>query len=67
MNRHPLSASLLAIALASAAAADIPRTADGTPDLSGYYDVATLTPVDRPQIFGDNAFLTLEQAKEIEE
>ena len=67
MNRHPLSASLLAAVLATAAAADIPRTADGMPDLSGYYDVATLTPVDRPRIFGDNAFLTVEQAKEIEE
>jgi hypothetical protein len=28
--------------------ANLPRTADGHPDLSGVYDVATMTPVERP-------------------
>src|SRR5499427_2970285 len=34
---------------AAAAQAAIPRLADGHPDLQGTYDVATLTPVDRPR------------------
>lgn len=46
---------------------EIPRTADGRPDLSGNYDVATLTPLQRPQIYGDRLFLTVEEAKAIEE
>src|SRR5437764_10101715 len=29
-------------------AAAMPRTADGHPDLTGVYDLATLTPVERP-------------------
>ncbi len=52
--------------LASAADRDVPRTADGHPDLSGTYDVATLTPLERPTSFGDNLYLTREQALEIE-
>jgi hypothetical protein len=28
--------------------AGLPRTADGHPDLQGTYDVATMTPVERP-------------------
>ena len=34
---------------ATAAKAAIPRLTDGHPDLQGTYDVATLTPVDRPR------------------
>ena len=41
---------------------DVPRTAGGRPDLSGTYDVATLTPLQRPERFGDKAFLTEEEA-----
>ena len=37
-----------------------PRTADGHPDLQGFYDLATLTPLERPAMFGNN--LTLTQA-----
>lgn len=36
-------------------------TAD-QPDLSGTYDVGTLTPLQRPQAFGNNLYLTPEQA-----
>ena len=32
----------------SAAATGLPRTSDGHPDLQGTYDVATMTPVERP-------------------
>ncbi len=59
-------AALIAVT-AFAAQDDIPRTADGKPDLSGFYDVATLTPLSRPARFGDNLFLTEEQARAIEE
>ena len=58
----------LGIAIASAGAAiaeDIPRTKSGKPNLSGYYDIATLTPLERPRIFGDAAVLSPEQAEEI--
>jgi len=45
---------------------DIPRTVDGLPDLSGTYDIATITPQQRPEEFGDNLILTPELAKETE-
>ena len=45
----------------------IPRTADGRPDLSGTYDIATLTPLMRPAKYGDKLFLTKEEALAIEE
>jgi hypothetical protein len=47
-------------------AGDIPRTPDGRPDLSGTYDVATLTPLQRPSMYGDNLFLTPEQAEQMQ-
>src|SRR5215510_16072579 len=42
----------------------IPRLADGHPDLQGTYDLATLTPVERPANMP--AVLTDEQAKKLE-
>ena len=44
-----------------------PRLASGHPDLSGTYDVSTLTPLQRPREFGDNLELTPEQANAIVE
>jgi hypothetical protein len=41
-----------------------PRLSDGHPDLSGTYDVATLTPLERP--IGQNGVLTKEQAAKLE-
>lgn len=41
---------------------DIPRRPDGRPDLSGTYDIATLTPLQRPAEFGDTLVLTEEEA-----
>ncbi len=53
----------LAIApLAIAQDGDIPRTPSGHPDLSGTYDVSTLTPMQRPREFGDKRFLTNDEA-----
>jgi hypothetical protein len=46
---------------------DIPRTKDGLPDLSGTYDIATITPLQRPEEFGDNLILTPELARQMEQ
>jgi hypothetical protein len=43
----------------------IPRTADGHPDLQGMYDVATMTPVERPNEV-KNLVLTKEEAAALE-
>ena len=43
----------------------IARTAEGRPDLSGTYDAGTLTPLQRPFAFGDQLYLTPEEAREI--
>ncbi len=68
MIRLLLIASLLLPAATSSALAsegDIPRTPSGHPDLSGTYNIATLTPMQRPREFGDNLYLTPEQAEAI--
>ena len=54
-------------ALAQQTGTDIPRTSEGRPDLSGIYDTATLTPLQRPERYGNTLFLTEEEAAEIEE
>ena len=41
---------------------EIPRTAEGLPDLSGTYDIATLTPLQRPAKFGERLTLTAEES-----
>ena len=61
-RRMPAMLVGLAAWLAPAALADIPRTAEGRPDLSGVYDIATLTPLERPKEFGDSLYLTPEEA-----
>ena len=43
----------------------IPRTPSGHPDLSGTYDVSTLTPLNRPEEFGEKTFLTDDEATRI--
>src|SRR5437867_12141 len=47
------------------AARAIPRMSDGHPDLQGTYDLATLTPVERPA--GQPLVLTAEQAQKLEQ
>ena len=62
--------ALAYIALAPRAAAqtgDIPRTASGHPDLSGTYDISTLTPLERPEELGEKMSLNAEEAAEIAE
>ena len=56
---------LALVCVASTAAAqssDIPRTASGRPDLSGTFDVGTLTPMQRPSELADQMSLTDEEA-----
>ena len=57
-----VAAAALAAPALTAGDEDIPRTASGRPDFTGHYDVATLTPLARPQAFGDELFLTREEA-----
>lgn len=54
------------LSLTVSGAADVQRTATGLPDLSGTYDIATITPLQRPKEFGDNLILTPELAKQAE-
>ena len=49
-----------------APSAPMPRTSDGHPDLQGTYDVATLPPLERPTMFGNQLTMTDEQAKRLE-
>ena len=56
---------LSSLAIAVLGAADIPRGPDGRPDLSGTYDVSTLTPLQRPEKYGDQLMLTDEEAATI--
>ena len=51
--------------VAAAQNGDIQRTPSGHPDLSGTYDVSTLTPMQRRSQFGDKQVLTEEEAAEI--
>jgi len=56
---------LLTSAPGLAAEGEIKRTPSGRPDLTGTYDAATLTPLQRPEEYGENLFLTREEAEEI--
>ena len=40
-----------------------PRTIDGHPDLQGVWENNTITPVERPDVFGDKEFLTDEDVE----
>ena len=64
---HKASAFFLALGIAGGLcfAADIPRTATGKPDLSGTYDISTLTPLQRPTRYGDRLELSDEEAEAI--
>lgn len=46
---------------ATAQSDGIPRTPSGRPDLSGTYDTATVTPLQRPREFGERMSLTAEE------
>ena len=54
-------ACTLAPVVLAQGSADIPRTPSGRPDLSGSYDTATVTPLQRAPQFGERATLTAEE------
>ncbi len=58
--------ALLLAAAAAAAEDDVKRAANGRPDLTGTFDAGTLTPLQRPEKYGDNLFLSPEDAAQIE-
>ena len=75
LARGVRAAAFVALALlgAAGAAADsaadkwqLPRTADGQPDLQGMWTNATITPLERPTEYGDRLVLTDAEAKAIE-
>ena len=70
MSYRHLAAVCTAIAVvtlaAAPAAAQMPRTPWGAPDLQGIWDFRTITPLERPEELGDKAFLTVEEAAEAE-
>ncbi|MDX1383048.1 MAG: hypothetical protein R3190_05345 [Thermoanaerobaculia bacterium] len=59
------AALVLVVGTATAAAEGfvMKRTASGRPDLSGTYDGATMTPLNRPEELGDQQFMTREEAE----
>ena len=61
-SRLTCVSGLLALALT---AADSPRTPEGKPDFSGFYDIASLTPLTRPESLGNRLELTDAEAEQI--
>ncbi len=58
--------ALTPVLAAAQSGADIPRTAWGDPDLGGVWDYASITPMVRPEKYGDREFLTEEEVAELE-
>ncbi|MXX75603.1 MAG: hypothetical protein F4210_02125 [Holophagales bacterium] len=57
-----MAATILIAPAAAVAQDDIPRTASGRPDLSGTYDIATRTPMMRDPKYGDDPYMSAEDA-----
>lgn len=68
-SRSPLSVGVFGLSLLTAtviAQKPLPRLADGHPDLQGFWDNSTLTPLERPAALGDRASFTAAEAAEYE-
>ena len=66
MQKFTAHLVLVAGIAALSGCAQVAQNAEETakkPDLSGTYNIATLTPLQRPEEFGDRAFVTEEEAK----
>lgn len=57
--------ALVTCLLGAYASADIPRMDDGKPDLSGTYDITSLTPFTRNRSFGEKMEFTAEEVEEL--
>ena len=57
---------LAGLLLPGLAQADIKRTTSGKPDLSGFYDSGTLTPLNRPEEFGEKKFMYVRPSPEVD-
>jgi hypothetical protein len=70
MTGHIAAAFVLAVAAATATAAQTswspPRTPDGRPDLQGIWYFGSATPLERPKEFADKPFLTAAEAAAFE-
>ena len=71
MSYRLLAALFTAIAVAALAAMPVaaqtaPQTPWGQPDLQGIWDFRTITPLERPEDLGDQAFYTVEEAASLE-
>ena len=60
-------AALVLLPAAPATAQTDLRTGWGDPDLQGIWDFRTITPLERPEQLGDQAFLTAEEAANLEQ
>ena len=74
MFHRNLTAVFIAIAVvalvpqvAAAQPTEVPRTPWGAPDLQGVWDFRALTPLERPEELGIKAFLTEEEAANLEQ
>ncbi len=64
-TRLLLLAAIFSLPLAASAQGDIPRTASGRPDLSGTYDIATRTPLMRDPKYGEDPWMSTDDAHRI--
>jgi hypothetical protein len=65
-NPAQLSILIIGLVISVNAHGDISRTPDGKPDLSGIYNIATVTPIERPEVLGNIKTLTEEKALALE-
>ena len=57
---------VLFLVLPGFAQTTVPRLRDGHPDLTGFWNNANLTPLQRPPQLGDKQFFTADEAKAFE-
>ncbi len=63
--RLPVLGLLVSVGLAGIPAQaddEIKRPSSGKPNRTGFYDIGSLTPLNRPAQFGDKQFMTREEA-----
>jgi hypothetical protein len=70
MRRGAVIAAIATVALYASVSGQVsgrsytvPRTADGQPDLQGFWTNDTVTPLERPAEFGNKEVLTSEEAR----